>query len=287
MYVQDGSYAASQDRRLLAALWPAAASTGCAVTVASGMTLNVAPGSVAVPSQNNTGSTLCVSDAVEQVIIGAAPGSGTSRIDLVICRPRDNDLDGSSNTDFIFDVVAGVPAASPAVPATPAGTVALYRVTVPGGAASIVAGNLTDVRPSGLAIPGPLPASSPRGRVSSAWNPAQTDAGATPVNIHSLTVALTVGRWYLLTAWGMGNQITATSTGGYINLTSVSNIAISQQRLVSWASLATGQFVSGSAQQIFQAGLASETIAVAATSGAGALRVSPNYCHISVTDVGG
>jgi hypothetical protein len=159
MYVQDGSYPASQDRRLISALWPGPASTGCAVTVSSGMTLSVAAGMVAVPTQNNTGSTLCVSDAYEQVVVPAAPPSGQTRIDLVVCRPRDFDLDGSSNADFIFDVVSGTAATtgSQTVPATPAGTAALYQITVPGGAASIVAGNLADVRPGNMAIPTPWP----------------------------------------------------------------------------------------------------------------------------------
>ena len=43
------------------------------------MTVNVAAGQVAVPTQNNTGSTLCTSDAVEVVTLAAAPASGTNR----------------------------------------------------------------------------------------------------------------------------------------------------------------------------------------------------------------
>jgi len=153
-WLQSGSYAASQDRRLIGALWPAPACSGCAVTVASGMTLNIAAGQVAVPSQNNTGTTLCTSDAVEQVVIPAAPPSGQNRVDLVICRPRGTDLDGGANNDWIWDSVQGTAAASATVPATPAGTVAVAQVFVPGAAAAIVAANLTDVRPFGLAVAG-------------------------------------------------------------------------------------------------------------------------------------
>src|SRR2546430_166712 len=100
-WLQAGSYAASVDRRLLGALWPSPASTGCAVTVSAGMTVNIAPGQAAVPSQNITGSTPCSSYAVEQVTLSSAPGAGTNRYDLIICRPRGNDLDGGANTDFI------------------------------------------------------------------------------------------------------------------------------------------------------------------------------------------
>ena len=149
-WLQQGSYSAAMDRRSLAAIWPGPASAGCAVTVSSGMTVNVAAGQVAVPTQNSTGTSLCSSDAVEPVTLAAAPASGQNRYDLVICQPRGNDLDGGANNDFIFTTVTGTAAATPTVPATPAGTVALARIYVPGGSASVTAGNITDVRPFGL-----------------------------------------------------------------------------------------------------------------------------------------
>jgi hypothetical protein len=160
-WLQQGSYAASVDRRLLAAIWPAAVSNGCAVTVASGMTVNVAAGQVAVPTQNSTGSSLCSSDAVEQVTLAAAPGSGTNRYDLVVCQPRGNDLDGGTNNDFVFTTVTGVAAATPTVPAVPAGQVALAQIYVPGGSAAVAAGNITDVRPHGLGPEQPVAAAAP------------------------------------------------------------------------------------------------------------------------------
>jgi len=118
------------------------------------MVLNIDPGYIAVPTPNNTGSTLCRSDAVETVTLDPAPASGQNRIDLVICRPRGTDLDGGVNNDFIFDKVTGTAAASPVAPALPAGTVALASVYVGGGVAAIVAGNITDTRPFGLALAG-------------------------------------------------------------------------------------------------------------------------------------
>jgi hypothetical protein len=153
LWLQNGSYAASVDRRLVGALWPAGAVTGCAVSPSTAMTLNIAAGQVAVPSQNNTGSTLCSSDAIEQVTLATAPGSGTNRYDLVICQPRGNDLDGGANDDWIFSTVTGTAATTPAVPAVPAGALALAQVYVPGGSASVTAGNITDVRPYSLAVP--------------------------------------------------------------------------------------------------------------------------------------
>jgi hypothetical protein len=144
-WIQAASYAASQDRRLIAALWPGPASTGCAVTATTAMTLQIAAGQVAVPSQNNTGTTLCTSDAAEQVTLTAS--AAQPRIDLITCHPRGTDLDGGTNNDFIFDFVTGTPGATPAVPATPAGQVALAQIAVAAGAASINAANITDVRP--------------------------------------------------------------------------------------------------------------------------------------------
>ena len=163
LWEQLGSYAASTDRHLISSIWPNAVTTGCAVTAPGGtMQLNVAPGAAAVPSQNNTGSTLCISDAVENVVIAAAPGSGLNRIDLVLMRPRGQDLDGGSNNDFIFDTsVTGVPAATPVAPSVPAGSLALAQVYVGANVVAITSGNITDARPHGLGPEVPLAATAP------------------------------------------------------------------------------------------------------------------------------
>lgn len=150
-WLQQGTYSGGEDRRLINALWPTAASTGLAVSTTTGMTLNVAAGQASVPTANGTGSTLCTSTATEQVILDAAPTAGLNRYDLVIVRPRGNDLDGGSNNDFIFDKVTGTAAAGPVAPATPAGTLALARVYVAGASATIGAGAIVDLRPGRLA----------------------------------------------------------------------------------------------------------------------------------------
>jgi len=182
LWLQSGSYAGSQDRRLIGALWPAPASNGCAVTQGSAMTVNGAAGSVAVPTGNNTGSTLCASDALETVTLTAAPPSGSNRIDLIICRPRGTDLDGGANNDWIFDFVTGTAAATPTVPATPAGTVALAQIYVGGGVAAIINANITDVRPGGLAVPPASPAAIYRGPFG-----AVTLSGLTPIPLATPT----------------------------------------------------------------------------------------------------
>jgi hypothetical protein len=211
-WLQAGSYPASLDRRLLGALWPAAAVSGMTVSPAGGMLLNVAAGQAAVPTANNTGSVLCSSDAVEQVVLGAAPGAGTNRIDVVTVMPRGNDLDGGANTDFIFNVIAGAAVASPVAPAVPAGQVAIANVFVGGGVAAIVAANITDVRPLGLAVggsaalPPPLGAGAPTqgytdpsgevwvakgGVVGGAWRKARDVLSARVFRNAAFTVAAT------------------------------------------------------------------------------------------------
>jgi hypothetical protein len=160
LWLQDETYPASVDRRLLGALWPGGGANGCAVSSAgSGMMLEVAPGSVAVPSSNNTGSVVCHSDAVENLTLDpAVHPPNQERCDLIICQARGADLDGGTDNDFVFAFVTGVPYAPPFdavrdTPATPPGALALARANVVGGSAAIAPANITDVRPGALAVP--------------------------------------------------------------------------------------------------------------------------------------
>jgi hypothetical protein len=110
------------------------------------MTVNIAPGRVAIPTANNTGTLLCASDAVETVTLPTAPASGSNRIDGIICQARGNDVDGGANNDFIFTFVSSTVSATPPNPVVPANAVLLATVYVPGGSASVTAPNLYDVR---------------------------------------------------------------------------------------------------------------------------------------------
>jgi hypothetical protein len=215
LWLQSGSYAAGVDRRLVAALWPAARADGMAVSSAgAGMGLNVAAGSCAIPAANGTGAVLCASDGVEVVTLEPAPPSGTNRIDLVICQSRGADLDGGANNDFVFAYTKGTEAASPVAPATPPGALALAQVRVNGGAATIAAGDITDVRPSSLAVPGPIPA---RGYLVGVAGPAtQTDVGATSTEVVSSTQNVVAGRLYRLDGYV---NCSVLSAGGQIRVT--------------------------------------------------------------------
>jgi hypothetical protein len=146
LWLQAGSYPAAGDRRLIAAIWPAAVVSGCAVTVQANMNLNVGVGWVVVPTANNTGSVLCASDSIEVVTLGTAPGAGTNRIDVVACTVTSTDIGTTAGDAFSFTSVAGTPSASPVAPTVPAGSVAIAQVLVLGGQATVQAGNITDRR---------------------------------------------------------------------------------------------------------------------------------------------
>ena len=195
-WLQTASYPAGSDRRLITALWPSPNASGCAVSVQSAMNLNVAAGWVAVPSANATGSVLCSSDAVEIVTLDAAPGAGQNRIDLVVCQVASTDIGTAAGDTFSFIKVAGIPGASPAVPATPAGSVALAQVLVIGGSASVVAGNITDLRVLGGTFPPP------------AWNGYMVAVAPPPVN-RSLPLGLLGISRYTGTSGTVGATLTA------------------------------------------------------------------------------
>jgi len=73
--------------------------------------------------------------ASKTVNLAARPGSGLSRIDLVIARIYDPDSSVGAVRELKIEVVAGTASASPAAPALPALSLELARLTVPNVAA--------------------------------------------------------------------------------------------------------------------------------------------------------
>lgn len=290
LWLQAGSYAASVDRRLVGALWPAAASSGCAVTAQAGtMSVSVAPGQVAVPSQNNTGSTLCSSDAAETVTLTAAPASGLNRVDLIICRPRGNDLDGGANNDFIFDFVTGTAAATATIPPTPAGTVALAQIAVAGGVAAIVQGNITDVRPGGLAIPPVAGAgSAPRGYVAGTTGPASPVSATSATPVITLTATMQAGRRYRLTVEGGGSQQTAVGSA-FMSFVDSQGLALTV-RLWTTPSLpvtAGSNWGNGTGTWVYApTTTVTPTWTLSGTTSAGTLLIGANQCQMVLEDIG-
>ena len=158
LWQQDGQYAATEDRRLIGALWPAAAVSGLAVSAqGGGMIVNVAAGMAAVPAPDQTGALLCASDSTEQLELGL-PGSGgtQNRIDLVALQLSGTELGLAGAPGFDFVAITGTPATSPVAPALPRGALRLAQVYLAGGSVSIAPANITDLRPaSGLAAGDP------------------------------------------------------------------------------------------------------------------------------------
>jgi hypothetical protein len=150
-WLQAGTYSAVSDRLNAQALWATTGIIGTsslAVTQNSpaGMSVRVASGWAAIVGniQANQGVYTTYNDATAVATITAADLTNP-RIDLVCVTVRDAFYSGANN-DVIINVVAGTPASSPTVPATPANSIALATVAVAANASTIVTANITDVR---------------------------------------------------------------------------------------------------------------------------------------------
>jgi hypothetical protein len=110
------------------------------------MAVVVRSGTVFVPGSQGAkqGMYVCHNDADKTVAIGAAPGPGQSRIDIVQARVRDAAYSGASN-DFLIDVKAGTaaPTGTQVMPSADANAVILAFVTINNGMSSITNANIT------------------------------------------------------------------------------------------------------------------------------------------------
>jgi hypothetical protein len=150
-WLQAGTYPAVSDRLNAQALWATTGIIGVsslAVTqnAPAGMSVRIAQGWAAIvgTTQPNMGVYTTYNDATAVATITAADLTNP-RIDLVCITVRDAFYSGANN-DVIINVVAGTPAGSPVVPATPANSIALAQVAVAANASTIVTGDITDVR---------------------------------------------------------------------------------------------------------------------------------------------
>lgn len=148
---QNASHPAENDRLSTQGLWRTTGvmkSTDLAITAngTPNMSVNVASGWAAIVGDytTNMGTYQAYNDATTNLTITTANGSNP-RIDLICMTVSDSYYTGSLN-QVAFNVVAGVPSGTPAVPATPTNSIALARVAVGAGATSITSGNITDVR---------------------------------------------------------------------------------------------------------------------------------------------
>lgn len=112
------------------------------------MSVDVAAGACVVDGTNTAGQGrfFCSSDAVVNVTGFTAPGAGTSRIDRIVARVIDADFVGSGTSSWVIERVAGTAAASPSVPALPASSIPLGRVTLVSSTTSITNAIITEDR---------------------------------------------------------------------------------------------------------------------------------------------
>jgi hypothetical protein len=194
LWTQNGSYGAVLDRLAIETMTTAGVRGPAALAVTqraagANLSVDVAPGVCAVSGTDTTnqGRYLCRSTAVNNLTVGGPPTAGLTRIDRIVARVYDTAVVGGSVNAWQLEVVAGTPAASPSPPAIPASSLALARVSVPAGLASVTTANITDDR---VAM---APASNPGG-----WHPYTPGfyGNSTASNIGNGTLT---GRYKLLT----------------------------------------------------------------------------------------
>jgi hypothetical protein len=148
-WLQNGSHPAENDRLTTKAIWQTTGivnPTDLQITQNGGgnMSVNVSSGWAAIvgTTQANMGTYMAYNDASTNLTITTASPSNP-RIDLVVITINDAYYTGSLN-NVSFQVIAGTPAASPTVPATPANSLALGQIAVGAGVTSILTANITN-----------------------------------------------------------------------------------------------------------------------------------------------
>jgi hypothetical protein len=148
-WLQNGSHPAENDRLTTQAIWKTTGvvNSGDYTITQNGtpnMTVNVSSGWAAIvgTTQSNMGVYMAYNDATANLTVTTANPSNP-RIDLVCVTISDAYYVGTVNT-VAFSVIAGTPAASPSVPATPANSIALGQIAVGTGVTSILTANITN-----------------------------------------------------------------------------------------------------------------------------------------------
>lgn len=148
-WLQNGSHPAENDRLTTQAIWKTSGlvnATDLQITQNGGgnMSVNVSSGWAAIvgTTQSNMGTYMAYNDASTNLTISTASPSNP-RIDLIVITINDAYYTGTLN-NVSFQVIAGTPAASPTVPATPANSIALGQIAVGTSVTSILTANITN-----------------------------------------------------------------------------------------------------------------------------------------------
>lgn len=150
---------------------------GLGVSV-SGLSVTVASGSAVItPGASANGSYVAV-NAADLVLTAAVQDATYARLDRVIARVYDTEVDASGLSQAAVEIVTGTPAASPVLPALPAGALSLSRLSVPSAGSDITS---VDERVWTSAVGAPIYVASAAALPYGAWlRPGQmayTDAG--------------------------------------------------------------------------------------------------------------
>ena len=150
-WLQNGSHPAENDRLTAKAIWQTSGivnATDLQITQNSSpnMSVNVSSGYAAIvgTTQANMGTYMAYNDAASTLTVTTADPTNP-RIDLVVATVSDAFYTGTTNT-VAFNVIAGTPASSPTVPATPVNSIALAKIAVGAAVGSITNANITDLR---------------------------------------------------------------------------------------------------------------------------------------------
>ena len=218
-WLQNGSHPAENDRLTTKAIWQTTGivnSTDLQITQNGGgnMSVNVSSGWAAIvgTTQANMGTYMAYNDASANLTITTA-SSSNPRIDLVVITINDAYYTGSLN-NVSFQVIAGTPAASPTVPATPANSLALGQIAVGTSVTSILTANITNY---GIQATGPF------GNVTTTGT--QTLTNKTLLN-DSLTGILENANIVAAASTGTINIDTITSTVWYYTTNASANFTL-------------------------------------------------------------
>lgn len=168
------TYAANDQRLMMAALGGALGGPGNPLGVASG----VRPG-VGQPWQVNTASGLSVTVNTGYAVIQASAALNAGVYECILdstatltCSAADTvnpridsvcvtvtDL-GTSSSSSVVQIVTGTPAPSPSAPALPSNSVLIANITVPQNASTLTSGNISDQRSYFVAAGGIKPVTS-------------------------------------------------------------------------------------------------------------------------------
>lgn len=119
------------------------------------MSVDVADGQCYVTGTESStqGVYHCDNVGVENKTITASNPTNPRR-DLIVARIKDVEYGVAVTNEFLLDVIAGTPAASPVDPTVPANCIVLARVAVAANATSITNANITDLRNGYAAVTG-------------------------------------------------------------------------------------------------------------------------------------